>query len=52
MRLKLAEVAEHVKQLNVENNFYHSSTTVFMTIKKVMETEKELLVKMGSTSNE
>jgi len=47
----LKQSKEKVKTLDAENNFYHQSTTLFMTIKKVMETEKKLCYQLASTDN-
>jgi len=30
------------KKLDAENNFFHMSTTIFIKLKPVMETEKQL----------
>lgn len=49
---QLKQAKEKVKTLDVENNFYHQSTTLFLTIKKVMETEKSLCFKLANTSSQ
>jgi hypothetical protein len=52
MQSRLSAQNEQINTLNRENNFFNQSTTVFMTVKKVMETERELLLKMALTQNE
>lgn len=49
--MQLKQSKEKVKSLDAENNFYHQSTTLFLTIKKVMETEKSLCYKLASTDS-
>jgi hypothetical protein len=34
--------------LDEENNFYHQSTTLFITMKKVMEVEKNMCFELAS----
>lgn len=38
---KLQRKRERIRTLECENNFYHQTTTIFLTIKKVMEKEKQ-----------
>ena len=38
---KLQRKRERIRTLERENNFYHQTTTIFLTIKKVMEKEKQ-----------
>lgn len=38
---KLQRKRDRIRKLERENNFYHQTTTIFLTIKKVMEKEKQ-----------
>lgn len=38
---KLEKKKEKITRLDRENNFYHQTTTIFLTIKKVIEKEKK-----------
>lgn len=40
------------KRLDAENNFFHQSTTVFLTLKKVMEAEKQLCYQLAQIGNQ
>ena len=35
------------KKLDAENNFFHMSTTIFIKLKPVMETEKQLCYQLA-----
>ena len=37
---KNKKLRDEVERLDKENNFFHQSTTIFLTIKKVIEGEK------------
>lgn len=39
---KCRGLREENKKLDAENNFFHMSTTIFIKLKPVMETEKQL----------
>lgn len=39
------------KRLDAENNFFHQSTTVFLTLKKVMEAEKQLCYQLAQLAH-
>jgi len=42
LNARCRKLRDENKRLDAENNFFHQSTTVFLTLKKVMEAEKQL----------
>ena len=41
MQNKVYKKKEKIKKLNSENNIFHQTTTIFLTIKKIVEKEKK-----------
>ena len=42
---------EENKKLDAENNFFHMSTTIFIKLKPVMETEKQLCYQLADLNS-
>lgn len=48
---KLDKKRVKAKQLNLENNFYHQTTQLFLTIKKIVEKEKKFCFMMAQEAD-
>jgi len=48
---KMRKTKQKKKALNVENNFYHQTTTVFLTIKKIIDKEKKFCFMYAEEQN-
>ena len=49
---KCRQLREENKKLDAENNFFHMSTTIFIKLKPVMETEKQLCYQLAQLNGE
>lgn len=47
LEIKLDKKRSKIKALNVENNFYHQTTQLFLTIKKIVDKEKKFCFMMA-----
>ena len=45
------KLREDNKKLDAENNFFHMSTTIFIKLKPVMETEKQLCYQLAELTH-
>ena len=59
MQQAIAELSERCrslrddnKKLDAENNFFHMSTTIFIKLKPVMETEKQLCYQLSELNKQ
>jgi hypothetical protein len=48
LEAKLDRKRVRIRELDIENNFYHQTTTIFLTIKKIIEKEKQFCFMLAS----
>ena len=51
LEAKIAKKRQKAKELDIENNFYHQTTTIFLTIKKIIEKEKQYCFLLAKTDS-